>query len=456
MIEAVKAAAQDAQCPELLSKATSVRVVRGMWPYANPGAAVAQAIGVPNAESVLTPYGGNFVQTTLNYSALDIQSGAHDIIVLTGAECGQTQARARRKGIELDWQALPGSPDRLLGEDKPMRNDIEAAQKLGRPIQIYPILELARRHHLGEDVATHQQRVAELWAGFSAVAADNPDAWIRTAYSAEEIRTISATNRPVSFPYPKLMNSNNSVDQAAALILCSTETAKRLGVPESNWVYPHSGSDGHDHLYVSNRDNLYSSPAIRIAGQRALELADTETDALDYVDVYSCFPIAVQVAAAEIGLDTQRPLTVTGGLTFGGGPLNNYVMHSIARMHKLLRGDPGTRGLITANGGYLTKHAFGVYSTQEPAKPFAHEDVQAEIDPLPQRNVLPELNGTATVEGYTVMYEGDAPSKAHLACLTDDGQRVWAHSEDKALLQDMIANEFGGRTAHIDGNIATF
>ena len=88
---------------------------------------------------------------------------------------------------------------------------------------------------------------------------------------------------------------------------------------------------------MSNRDNLYSSPAIRIAGRRALELAGVEVADLARVDVYSCFPSAVQVAVNELGLDDQKPLTITGGLTFGGGPLNNYVMHSIARMVELSR-----------------------------------------------------------------------------------------------------------------------
>ena len=183
------------------------------------------------------------------------------------------------------------------------------------------------------------------------------------------------------------MNSNNNVDQAAALIMCSVAAAKRFGIPEDRWIYPWAGTDAHDHYFVSNRDNLHSSPAIRFAGARCLELAGVTAKSLDHVDLYSCFPVAVQVAAAELGLDERRPLTVTGGLTFGGGPLNNYVMHSIARMAEVLRGDRNARGLVTANGGYLTKHAFGVYSSQPPTRAFRHEDLQAKVDETPQRDV---------------------------------------------------------------------
>ena len=367
MLDAVRAAAEDAGSSALLN-AGSVRVIRGIWPYQNPAKTVAEQIGCPNAQTALTPYGGNYVQTTLNKSALDIQSGAHEIIIITGAECGNTQAKAAKAGQELNWQELPGTPDLMMGPEMNMLHPAEKAIKLGKPIHMYPIFEIALRHHLGRDPQTHLQKVSELWAGFSAVAANNPHAWIRKAMSAEEIRTPSAVNRPVSYPYPKFMNSNNNVDQGAALILCSQEKAKALGIPREKWIYPWAGTDAHDHENVSNRDNLYSSPAIRLAGNKVLELTDTAVADLKHVDVYSCFPVAVQVAARELNLDQSKPLTITGGLTFAGGPLNNYVMHSIARMAELLREAPGERGLITANGGHLTKHAFGVYSTEPPVQ----------------------------------------------------------------------------------------
>ncbi|MDA1077177.1 MAG: acetyl-CoA acetyltransferase, partial [Proteobacteria bacterium] len=426
MIEAIGKAAQDAGCPALLKNASSVRVIRGVWPYKNPARAVAEAIGCASAETVMAPFGGNYVQTTVNASALEIQEGSKDIIIITGAECGNTWARTRRAGNRVEWSELPGTPDRMIAEDKPMAHELEMALNIKAPIQVYPMFENALRHQLGETIDQHIKRVSDLWAGFSAVAADNPHAWIREAKSAEEIRTPSNINRPVSFPYPKFMNSNNNVDQGAALIMCSVSKAKELGIDERRWLYPWAGTEAHDHNFVSNRDNLYSSPGIRTAGGRVLEMTGLTPDALDRVDVYSCFPSAVQVAAREIGLDTSRPLTVTGGLTFAGGPMNNYVMHSIARMADLLRDVPGTKGLITANGGYLTKHAFGIYSTDEPAQPYRHESPQAQVDAMPKREVVAGHEGRAEVESYTVMYGAKGPSISYMACLLPDGDRVWA------------------------------
>ena len=455
MIDAVKAAAEDAGSNELLN-ATSVRVIKGIWGYQNPAKAVAQAIGCPNAQTALSPFGGNFVQSVLNVSALDIQSGAHDVIILTGAECGNTQAKAAKAIHDLGWAELPGTPDLQIGEEKDMRHDAERAIRLGRPIQIYPIMETALRSELGMGVDEHMRHISELWAGFSAVAANNPNAWIRDAKTAEEIRTISTINRPVSFPYPKFLNSNSAVDQAAALILCSEEKAKALGIDREKWIYPWAGSDAQDHFHFSTRDNLHSSPAIRLAGKKCLEMSDMNVDDIDLVDVYSCFPVAVQIASRELGLDTSKPLTVTGGLTWAGGPLNNYVMHSIVRMAQLLREKPGQKGMITANGGYITKHAFGTYSTDRPEQPFQHANLQDQVDALPKREVVMDNTGQGVVEGYSVMYGPKGLDKAFVATRLPDGRRAWGTSNDADVLQSMTTEEFVGRPVTLTDSVATF
>ena len=236
-------------------------------------------------------------------------------------------------------------------------------------------------------------------------------------------------------------------------------------------IFPLAGADAVDHYFVSERENLHSSPAIRMAGCRALELAGVEAADLDFVDVYSCFPSSVQVAARELGLDPRRPLTVTGGLTFGGGPLNSYVMHAIARSAELLRGCSGGRALVTANGGMLTKHSFGVYSNEEPARPYRHVDLTSEVHALPKREAVTGYAGPAEVESYTVMFGGGSakattsyrsvygereapsfvPTVAHLACRLPDGRRSWANVEDPDTLRAMCEQEFCGRPVRLDG-----
>jgi acetyl-CoA C-acetyltransferase len=450
MIEAVRAAADDAGSRELLTRADLVLVSRGMWRYQDPGRAIAQQIGCPGAKTALTQYGGNYVQTAVSRTCLDIQSGALDVAVVTGAECGRTWARLSKQGKATGWSDAPGTPDEIIGDELEMWHPAEVARGIRMPIQIYPIFDVALRAALGESVEAHLQRISELWAGFSAVASTNPNAWIRERRSAQEIRTPGPENRPVSFPYPMLMNSNSRVDMGAALLITHEERARQLGVPREKWIYPHAATDAHDHLFMSERDELHRSPAIRIAGGRALELARTAPKDLAYRDLYSCFPSAVQVSAREIGLDVHPPLTVTGGLTFGGGPMNNYVMHGIARMAEVLRDDPGARGLVTGNGGYLTKHSFCVYSTAPPERPFVHEDLQAQVDALPRRSVAVEHEGEVAVEAYSVMYgsEGE-PEIGHAAVRLPDGRRAWGNVTDRDAAAAMTREEFCGRPARM-------
>lgn len=452
MVDAVNRAAEDTGNPALISQLESVRVIRGVWRYKHPAGYVAEALGLSGVETMGTPYGGNMVQSCVNRTAAEILKGEKSLVVITGAENGSSQAKAARAGLEINYTDTPGEYSRMLDKEVPMVSDEESAIGIRAPIQVYPIFENALRAQRGESIEAHSKRISELWAGFSKVAGSNPHAWLQNPVDAETIRTPSPSNRMVSFPYPKLMNSNNAVDMASALIMCSVGKAKALGIPESQWVYPWVGTDAHDHYFVSNRDNLYSSPAIRIAGNRALELAGMNVSDIDLIDVYSCFPSAVQVAVNELGLDITRPLTVTGGLTFGGGPLNNYVMHSIARMVELLRASRGDKGMITANGGYLTKHAFGIYSAEAPSEDFKHEDLQAEVDATPKRESVAGYEGDVTIESYTVMYGPNGPAMGHAACLLADGRRTWANTDDKEVMQAMTETEFCGKAASIAAN----
>ena len=450
MIRATRAAARDAGAPALLTDASAVRVIRGMWPYQNPARAVAEAIGNPTAETGVSFWSGTVVHHLLSVSALEIQRGTHQTVILTGAECGDAQAKARRAGVDLAWREAPGRPDRTIGVELRMRHRAEAARGIVNPVQMYPIFENAIRHARGESIDAHIERISRLWAGFSQVAAENPHAWMREPKTPLEIRTPGPANRPVSFPYTKLMNSNDKVDQGAALILTSTDIARRLGIPRSKWIFPWASTETHDTYAVSHRDNLHSAPGLGIAGSRCLEMADLGVDGIDHLDVYSCFPSAVQVAAAELGLDENKPLTVTGGMAFAGGPLNNYAMHGIARMAQVLRERAGDIGLVTGNGGFLTKHALAVFSSEPPARAFRHDEPQDQVDAMPTRELAESARGSVTLESYTVMFGRDGPSIGLAACLLSDGRRAWANTRDADVLDAMTTEEFCGRQAHID------
>ena len=450
MMRAARHAEADANVGGFLAQTQSVRVVRGIWNYENPAGAIAEHIGAVGAETVGTLIGGNQNQVLMNQTAAEVLAGKFDLVLITGAENGYSAGKARRAGTALPQSEASGQPDRIVGAaQQPEHHEYEVAKGISRAIQVYPMYDNAIRYARGETLDEHIVRVSELWSRFNDVAQDNPNAWVRRNMTAEEIRTASPHNRQISFPYTKFMNANLSVDMAAALIVCSLEKAQQLGISEEKLVYPLSGAEGYDHFSASVRENFHTSPGIRITGRRALEMAGLEVSDLDFVDLYSCFPSAVQVAAAELGLGEERPLTVTGGLTFGGGPLNNYVMHSIARSVELLREKPGSHALVTANGGNLYKHAHGVYGSAPPSADFRCADVKKEIAALPARECLPAYDGRATIESYTVMFAEDEPRIGHVSCLTPAGARTWVNVEDAELAGAMVTEEFCGRAVKI-------
>lgn len=449
-VDLMAAAARRAADSRVIEAVDSIRVVNILSAhYRDPGLLLGQRIGATDFTTLYSPVGGNVPQSLVNQACLDIQRGRAQVVLLAGAETWRTRRGLRAKGGKLEWTVQDESVPmaEVSGDDVAMAGDAEIRIRLDRPAFVYPLFEQALRIANGESVEHHRKRIGELWARFNAVAVDNPQAWIRKPVTAEQICEPGPQNRMISWPYTKLMNSNNMVDQGAALVLTSVEQARRLQIPADRWIYPHAGTDAHDTSAIAERDELHRSPAIRIGGARALELAGLGIDEVDYVDLYSCFPSAVQVAAAELGLpvdDPARPLTVTGGLTFAGGPWSNYVMHSIATMAELLAANPGRRGLITANGGFLTKHSFGVYSTEPPAE-FRWEDVQPVVDREPTRDGLVEWEGVGTVEAWTTPFDRDGrPEKAFLAVRTPDGARTLALITDGAAAQVTVREDIGG------------
>jgi len=459
MEQAIRAAATDAGLAGAPA-VDSIRVVSSLsWRYGNPAWVLARRLGVSPSELAYTTAGGNTPQTLVNVTSLDLLAGRLGAAVLVGGEAWRTRMRARKAGAILEWEKAPDDePPVMIGKDLEMTHPAEAERGLYLPVQMYPMFETALRAAAGRAPDAHVRKVSELWARFSAVAADNPNAWLRDAKTADEIGTVSPQNRMIGAPYRKYMNSNNDVDMAAAVIVATAEWARSQGIAEDRWVFPHAGTDCHEHAFVSNRDTFARTPAIEIGGRRVLELAGIGIDDVDVVDLYSCFPSAVQLGAASLGLDVERQLTRTGGLPFAGGPWNNYVMHSIATIVDDLRQRPGEPGLVWANGGYATKHAFGVYSTTPPADGFRHESPQDQIDALPRRQlaVPADAEGPATIEAYTVMHARDgAPEQAIAACLLADGRRAWGTSTDGDVVTPLLDGEWVGTavTLTADGTV---
>ena len=440
---------------------TSHRFATKLGSSTNPPRSVADRLGLKPARTIYTWNGGNMPQYLVNLFAEAIARGEIRAALIAGGEALRTQHGVERANLLVSWHEDPGGTPELIGDPRRGWNEEEDRHNLRAAICFYPLFENAIRGARGRLISQHMQAMGRLFARFAAVAQDNPLATRREGYTAERLATVDADNRWVGFPYPRLMNSNAFIDQAAAFIMTSVGTARELGIPESNWVFLHGCADGHDHWYVSERIDFYSSPAIRRGIRIALDMAGRKFEDVRFIDLYSCFPSAVEIACEEIGLAEADPrgLTITGGLPYFGGPGNNYVTHSICHMMRRLRAHPGSFGLITANGNYVTKHSFGIYSTTPTMGSWKRQDpsmLQSELDRLLKAPHAEAPSGDARIETYTIMHGRAGPEYAIVFGRLDaTGERFIANTPaDRAVLEDLQAREgLGrrGRVAQADG-----
>jgi acetyl-CoA C-acetyltransferase len=452
IVEALREAAHDsATGDKLLRAADSVRCVPPLcWYYRDPAALIAEDLGAHPRETVLSAaIGGDGPQALINDTARAIAAGEIEVALLAGAEAVTSVLAAQREGPALPWRQQDEGvhPTRQLGEERAGVNDAEAAVGLAPPVAMYALIESAiRTGGAAAPLASpddHLARIAGLWSRLSDVAAQNPHAWLAQSHTAAQIAEPTDENRLVCSPYTKLLTANIQVNMAAGLIVTSAGAAERAGVPRERWVFVHAGAQAYDEWHVSERERLDASPAIRAVGHAACEHAGIAPQDVAHVDLYSCFPAAVQIAAHELGLpidDPARPLTVTGGLTFAGGPGNNYSMHAVAALVPKLREDLDAFGLSTALGWYVTKHAAGVYSARAPRRPFVA--LEPTVPSPPARRARHDYAGPGRVEACTVSYRRDGtPEAAVVAALTPQGERALIRTPDEEALAWALTGE---------------
>ena len=455
--EAARAAAADCGIDGVLRHIQSLTCLNILAPaYPDAPASLAQTLGIDPGERFYTPIGGNMGQWLVGYYADRIAADELDCALIAGGEALATQMRDKGAGLSGVIDTEAGEGPRLLGDDREPTNPAEQRHGLNLPVQIYPLFEQALRGQYGRDPAAHRQALGELYAGFNAVAMNNPKAWRREPLSAADIAERTPENRMVGAPYTKRMNAIIAVDQAAALVMMSAAKARALGIDPRRWVYPLAAADASDRWFVSERAELSRSPAIAACARRLFEATGLAVDDIDYLDLYSCFPSAVQIArnALAIAEDDPRPLTVTGGLAYHGGPGSNYCTHAIAETMARIRAEPDAHALVSGVGWYMSKHSLGLYGSRPPAGGWRRVDaaaVQAEIDAGPGVEVAAQPEGAGRIETYTVMHDrDDRPAQGIVLGRLDDGRRFIANTPaDPDLLNAMTDDEFLNRAGHV-------
>jgi acetyl-CoA C-acetyltransferase len=460
MVRAVRSAAADAGSDALLGAIESVSVPQGMWEYRNPGKLIADALGCPHAKSILAGLGVLQLQL-LSDLCNAIAAGEREVGVVTAGEAKYRRLRSTITGEPVADTASDGlpPPDVHQTSTDMWCSDLESRRGLTSPVEFFAIIESALRYARGLDVERHRDELAALYSRFSAIAAENPHAWRRAPEGAAAIRDASAKNPMLAFPYTKRHASQWNVNQAVAILVCSVERAHALGLDESRWIYPLAAVHSKHVVAPAQMRELHSRLGTVVVGERALALAGATPRELAAAELYSCFPAAIQSFAQDLRIPVDVPWTVTGTMAFFGGPFNNASVEGAAALVEFLRdgkrGAASARrvGLVSNLSGIFSKQACAVLSTAPSANGYRFADVTAEVaaanPPLPIRD---DYVGPATIVGYTVVFQGDAPSHAIAYCDTPDGGRTVVRDSDPDLLAAMMAEEFVGRTVQVDAS----
>jgi len=459
MVAATEAALADAGGRGLAGAVDRVAVPQGSWAYPDPARLVADRVGAPGATSYFVELGIP-QQSLVNDALAAILSGASEVAVVVGGESKRWARDRERSGRSAVETAQPGVvPDVVRARSEPPIEPVEVAHRLWDPVQQYAMIDNAVRAADGRTLDEHRAELSELWARFSQVSAGNPEAAFGRAVDATWLATPSPANRPLAFPYNKWHATQWTVNQAAALVLCSVGAAERLGVPRDRWVFPRVGLESSQSVSVLRRARIATWPAMEVLGETAAAWLGRPLAELEVAELYSCFPAAVRVQQRALGLDPAGTPTVTGGMAFAGGPFNNFVLQSLAAVARVLRAHPDRLGLVTTVSGLLTKPGLGVWSARPDGRPPLLADLAYEAasvtDTIEAVATLEGYDGGGTVATYTVTYDGTEPARVVAVCDTDDGRRCVSLSDDRALAAASCTEELiGTRVAIGSGSFA--
>lgn len=409
---ALRAAEHDAGA-SLLHRIDSLDIVNVVsFPYADLPGQVAEAIGANPTHRRHGPIGGQTPVQFLHEAAQRIARGESAIAAIAGGEASHTATWRARKNPSAQQKGW------LPARNRDYLHPLALRHGITEPITVYPLYENTTQAAWHQTPAQARAESATLWASLSQAAAQNPNAWLQTPVTAQQIATPSANNRNIAWPYVKLMVANPAVNQAAALLVTSLATARAAGIGEDKIAFIHAGASAMEPKDWLARDSFTHAPAQEAVLDAMRARAPHGFAAME---LYSCFPIVPKMARRQLGLPATLQPGPAGGLTFHGAPLNNYMSHAAAALLRAIRARAGTdaQALLYGQGGYLTwHHALILGASPNPGAVLHPHDHQPQADATraPPPRIVEEASGPATLESFTILFKPDT-TPAHGAAI---------------------------------------
>jgi acetyl-CoA C-acetyltransferase len=422
---------------------------------------VGQRIGVDPAQAVYATAGGQTPQALVGEFSENLHAGKCEMVLVVGGEVMANIKAASRAQLQLDWsESVEGQlENRGLTDGDHLGTSVEFSHQVLQPMQFYGFMEQARRAQRNDDIGSYRKEMGQTLSALSKIAASNPHSQFPLAYEVEELIQPSERNKRLVSPYTRNLVAKDSVNQAAAVLLTTVGKARSMGISEQKWVYLHGYANTKERTLLE-RNRLGHSKGMEQCLKGALDCAGKHADLIEHIDIYSCFPIVVNEAKDMLGIsDTDtRQLTQTGGMAFFGGPGNNYSTHGLVSLVETLRNDPGSYGLLYANGGWMSKHAAGIYSTRAPERPWNDCD-STELQDAVDTDLLVEVDqqpiGEAVLESYIVNHlRGKPVNTVVIGRLKSNDKRFLAVNApgDSETLEHTLSDEMLGKTIYVEAD----
>ena len=437
-------AIEDTQAPAIKNFIDEIQVPKGYWTYRDPGKWIAEKHGFAGARTSVTKI-GVLQQNLINSACKKIIKGDIRASLIVGGEARFKKIQALKEGLDFEEMQLLVNPDHYVKakDDLYVAEEIDALGMMA--VGYYAIIESAMRHKSNRSIKKHEQFLGDTYARFSEIAAQNPHAWNQKVFTSEEIQNPSSKNQRIAYPYNKLHNSSWNVNQASALILTNEEIANKLNIPISQRVYPLISSETNHMIGVIQRPDITYPVGLQLTSNFLLETAKKNKIYPSLYELYSCFPVAVQLFSESLNVPENADKTITGGMPFAGGPLNNYMLHATAQMLMKIRKNTNEIGLITGVSGMMTKQALAIWG-KEPVMDFESMDVTAEAEKLEIPVPMSDLKqGNAKIIGCTTLYEKINPSKAIFYAEDSQGHRLVLTSTDNEMINKVEEEECVGK-----------
>lgn len=443
-------AINDCGNPKIKDFIDVIDIPKGFWRYRDPGKWIAEKNNFSNAKTSVNKI-GVLQQHLINNTCNKIIKGEIRAGLILGGESRAKMIAALKEGVEYKEMELSTNPDQYVKAKDDLYGEGEAEALGLMAVGYYAVMESAMRKSKSLTLKEHEDYLGSMYAEFSEIASKNQYAASDKSISKDQIMLANNDNKPMAYPYNKYHCTSWNVSQASAILICEEELADQLNISKQKRIYPMASSETNHMIALIQRPSLISSAGLKLASEKINEVVDENSINLDFIDLYSCFPVAVQQFENVLNLNTKISKTITGAMPFAGGPLNNYMLHATVQALLKLRNQSGN-SLITGVSGMMTKQSFCLWSSEYQI-PFYHVDVTKKAQQLDKPIPISKAkHGNGIVIGYTVLYEGTQPSLGVFYIEDSQGERKVVTSQDKEIISSLREKEWIEKEISYHGN----